>query len=56
MWGQYTNNSCVPDVALPCSDDGFPAFAVNATTTQHVKLAVDFGNLLRQPLASRKID
>jgi hypothetical protein len=42
MSGQYSHDSCLPDPAHPCSDAGYPALVVNATTAEHVKLAVDF--------------
>lgn len=40
---QYTNYTCLPDEDYPCSDAGYPSYVVNATTSGHVKLAVDFG-------------
>lgn len=33
--------SCLPDGAT-CSSEGYPVYVVNATTTEHVKAAVDF--------------
>ena len=48
MWNQFNNDSCLPNASYPCSGQGYPVFVINATTAQHVKLGVDFG----QPLAS----
>ncbi|KAI5460548.1 hypothetical protein BGZ63DRAFT_405016 [Mariannaea sp. PMI_226] len=42
MWDQYTNDTCLPDGNFPCSSKGYPAYVVNATTSEHVKLGVDF--------------
>ncbi|KAI9151986.1 FAD-binding, type 2 [Paramyrothecium foliicola] len=42
MWNQYTNDSCLPNPLYPCSDKGYPAFVLNASTSEHVKLGVDF--------------
>ncbi|KAI0112949.1 FAD-binding domain-containing protein [Daldinia grandis] len=42
MWNQYNNDTCLPDVNAPCSPDGYPAYVVNATTAQDVKLSIDF--------------
>lgn len=43
MWNQYNNDSCIPDPSDPCSGEGYPLFVINATTAEHVKLGVDFG-------------
>jgi len=40
---QFTNYTCLPDAAYPCTGDGYPAYVVNATTARHIKLGVDFG-------------
>ncbi|GKT42657.1 FAD-linked oxidoreductase patO [Colletotrichum spaethianum] len=42
MWTNFSNDTCLPDPADVCSSDGYPAFVVNATTPEHVKLGVDF--------------
>ncbi|KAI0172632.1 FAD-binding domain-containing protein [Hypoxylon sp. FL1284] len=42
-WNQYNNDTCLPDVPdAPCSASGYPAYVVNATTAQDVKLSLDF--------------
>lgn len=46
MWDQFTNDTCLPDGEFPCSADGYPAYVINVTTTEHVKLGIDFGELL----------
>lgn len=43
MWNQYNNDTCLPDANSPCSPDGYPAYVVNATTAQDIKLSIDFG-------------
>ena len=52
MWDNVANYTCLPNSKLPCSDQGYPAFVVNATTAKHVKLAVDFGEPAPQFSAS----
>lgn len=42
-WNQWNNDSCLPIPGFPCSARGYPAFVLNATTPEHVKLGVDFG-------------
>ncbi|KAH7127428.1 hypothetical protein EDB81DRAFT_729501 [Dactylonectria macrodidyma] len=42
MWDQFTNDTCLPDGDFPCSADGYPAYVVNVTTPEHVKLGIDF--------------
>ncbi|PWI69532.1 hypothetical protein PCL_01179 [Purpureocillium lilacinum] len=39
---QFTNYTCLPDAAYPCTGDGYPAYVINATTARHIKLGVDF--------------
>ncbi|TVY92958.1 putative FAD-linked oxidoreductase [Lachnellula willkommii] len=41
-WNNMNNDSCLPDPTAPCSAVGYPVYAVNATSADHVKLAVDF--------------
>lgn len=43
MWDHYSNFTCLPDPEAPCSVNGYPAYVVNATTPEHVKAGVDFG-------------
>ncbi|KAI8966418.1 FAD-binding domain-containing protein [Daldinia sp. FL1419] len=42
MWNQYNNDTCLPDAAAPCSHNGYPAYVVNATNAQDIKLSIDF--------------
>ncbi|KAH6657041.1 hypothetical protein BKA67DRAFT_514826 [Truncatella angustata] len=42
MWNQYSNDSCLPNVTYPCSDAGYPTYAVNATEAEHVRLSFRF--------------
>jgi FAD/FMN-containing dehydrogenase len=42
LWNQWNNDTCLPDPKLPCSDAGYPALVVNATSAQHVKATIDF--------------
>ncbi|KAI1872269.1 uncharacterized protein JN550_003988 [Neoarthrinium moseri] len=42
MWNQYSNDSCLPNVTYPCSPAGYPAYAVNATTPEHIKLSFQY--------------
>ncbi|KAM6514032.1 hypothetical protein FALCPG4_015212 [Fusarium falciforme] len=42
MWDQFTNDTCLPDGEFPCSADGYPAYVINVTTTEHVKLGINF--------------
>ena len=41
-WNNINNDSCLPDAAAPCSDEGYPAYVVNASSAYDVKLAIDF--------------
>ncbi|KAK1485623.1 FAD binding domain-containing protein [Colletotrichum cuscutae] len=43
VWSNFANDSCLPDPAYLCSGDGYPAYVVNATTPEHVKIGIDFG-------------
>lgn len=45
MWNNWNNDTCLPDPALTCSSAGYPVYVVNASTAQHVKAGVDFGQL-----------
>ncbi|KAI0191937.1 FAD-binding domain-containing protein [Astrocystis sublimbata] len=42
MWQHYNNDTCLPDPDAPCSGAGYPAYVVNATTANDVKLSLDF--------------
>ncbi|KAH9883436.1 hypothetical protein F4778DRAFT_766808 [Xylariomycetidae sp. FL2044] len=42
MWQQYNNDTCLPNPNAPCSPDGYPAYFVNATTPNDVKLSFEF--------------
>ncbi|KAH6971021.1 hypothetical protein BKA56DRAFT_558365 [Ilyonectria sp. MPI-CAGE-AT-0026] len=42
MWDQFTNDTCLPNEYFPCRAGGYPAYVVNATTPEHVKLGIDF--------------
>lgn len=46
---QFSKWTCLPDPNAPCSADGYPAYVVNATTTQHVQQGVDFGEEAKTP-------
>ena len=41
-WNNMNNDSCLPDTSVPCSGLGYPIYVVNATSANHVKLAIDF--------------
>lgn len=43
IWNNWSNDTCLPDPTHMCSPDGYSAFVVNATTSDHVKTGVDFG-------------
>ncbi|KAI1360344.1 hypothetical protein F5Y08DRAFT_52124 [Xylaria arbuscula] len=42
MWQQFNNDTCLVDPNTPCSNAGYPAYVVNATTALDVKLGLDF--------------
>ncbi|RDA95299.1 hypothetical protein CP533_3434 [Ophiocordyceps camponoti-saundersi (nom. inval.)] len=42
LWNMWTGFDCLPDAKAPCTGRGYPAHVVNASETEHVKLAVDF--------------
>jgi hypothetical protein len=44
-WNQFANDTCLPDEGAPCSGQGYPVFVVNASSSFHVKTAVDFGEI-----------
>ena len=41
-WPNWNNDSCLPFLPSPCSGEGFPIYAVNATCVDDVKKAVNF--------------
>lgn len=43
MWDNWSNYTCLPDPKAPCSAKGYPSYVVNATTAEHVKAGIDFG-------------
>lgn len=38
----WTNDTCLPDPAAPCSAAGYPIYVVNATTAQDVSATINF--------------
>lgn len=42
---EFTHDCCLPYANYTCTADGYPVYVVNATTPEHVKLGVDFGEL-----------
>jgi hypothetical protein len=46
MCDQYNNDTCLPNPAYVCSDAGYPAFVVNASTPDHVRAGINFGERL----------
>lgn len=42
MFG-VNNASCLPDPTEPCYPQGFPAYVIEASTSRHVELGVQFG-------------
>ncbi|KAH6686903.1 FAD binding domain-containing protein [Plectosphaerella plurivora] len=42
MWNNWSNDTCLPNPDYPCSPAGYPAYAIDASTSEHVKLGVDF--------------
>lgn len=41
-WPFWNNDSCLPFLPTPCSGEGFPVYAINATCALDVKHGVDF--------------
>ncbi|KAL6884721.1 hypothetical protein GGI43DRAFT_432980 [Trichoderma evansii] len=41
-WNNMNNDSCLPTEDAPCSGLGYPVYAVNATTADDVKHAINF--------------
>ncbi|KAI1122431.1 hypothetical protein F5Y10DRAFT_254122 [Nemania abortiva] len=42
MWEQFNNDTCLVGPNTPCSGAGYPAYVVNATTAEDVKLSLEF--------------
>ncbi|KAM0254637.1 hypothetical protein ACHAQJ_006606 [Trichoderma viride] len=42
MWDKFDNYTCLPDENVPCSPAGYPAYVVNASCAEHVKIGIDF--------------
>ncbi|KAF9771223.1 hypothetical protein IL306_011141 [Fusarium sp. DS 682] len=42
IYDQYANWTCLPDASEPCSASGYPAYVINVTKTEHIKIGVDF--------------
>lgn len=56
MWNNWNNDTCLPNPTLTCSSDGYPVYVVNATTAEHVKAGVDFGQLAHPRACREKTD
>jgi len=41
-WNNMNNDSCLPDAWAPCTGLGYPAYVVNASSANDIKLAVNF--------------
>ncbi|KAF2423706.1 FAD-binding domain-containing protein [Tothia fuscella] len=41
-WQNWSNYSCTLDPSTPCSGVGYPVYVINATTAEHVQIAVNF--------------
>ncbi|RFU71833.1 fad binding domain-containing [Trichoderma arundinaceum] len=44
MWDRFENYTCLPEENAPCSSAGYPAYVVNASCAEHVKIGIDFGH------------
>ena len=42
MDNYWSNDSCLPSPANPCSGEAYPIYVVNASTPELVKIAIDF--------------
>ncbi|KAL7786986.1 FAD-binding domain-containing protein [Trichoderma ceciliae] len=42
MWDKFDNYTCLPEENAPCSPAGYPAYVVNASNAEHVKIGIDF--------------
>jgi hypothetical protein len=43
IYDQYSNWTCLPDESYPCSGTGYPAYVINVTEAEDIKIGVDFG-------------
>jgi len=43
IYDQYSNWTCLPDKSYPCSGSGYPAYVVNVTKAEDIKIGIDFG-------------
>lgn len=41
-WNNMNDDSCLPTTSSPCTGLGYPVYVVNATSANHVKLAIHF--------------
>ena len=48
MWDNFANDTCLPDARYMCSPQGYPAYVVNASTPEHAKLGIAFGESRRE--------
>lgn len=59
-WNNWSNDTCLPDPLFPCSGDGYPAYVINATTPDHVKAGIEFGEhcslILTAPSSIRRCE
>ncbi|RFN43426.1 6-hydroxy-d-nicotine oxidase [Fusarium flagelliforme] len=42
IYDQYSNWTCLPDMDYSCSGKGYPAYVINATKAEDVKVGIDF--------------
>ncbi|PTB44833.1 uncharacterized protein TrAFT101_000301 [Trichoderma asperellum] len=42
MWDKFDNFTCLPEQNTTCSPAGYPAYVVNASCAEHVKIGIDF--------------
>ncbi|KAL7764154.1 hypothetical protein ACKLNR_005299 [Fusarium oxysporum f. sp. zingiberi] len=42
IYDQYSNWTCLPDKSYPCSGSGYPAYVVNVTKAEDIKIGIDF--------------
>ena len=41
-WPNWNNDSCLPFLPGPCSSEGFPLYAVNATCVEDIRKGINF--------------
>jgi hypothetical protein len=44
-WENYNNDTCLLSASYSCSTAGYPAYVINATSAEHVRLGVAFAAL-----------